>query len=452
MSRPAEHRGRLARWLLAGGLVFVAVASEVTAASAAPPGPDATACPGGPAGLLGCALSPGRLAGSLAQTAGNSLMAGVTAWFTDGARWVLSQIGGMLASATRPDLGADWWVGRYRLLLAFAMVVAVATLLLAIIQAGAKASWEGLASAVGVDVPVAAVVGSAGPILTQYLVDLADRLSAVLLAGFGADSATALGRTGEWLGALGTAAPGQQSAPLVIGALVAMVTIVAGLLVVLELLLRANAIYLLVALVPLAYAMRIWPVLRPVARRTTEVLIAIIFIQPVIALCVSLGAAAGASLGPVGGANGAQFGSALSGAVMLLLGALSPWAVLSFLPAVEAGLSAARQRQATTAGPRSALQSIYVGSYLSRLTQSASRTAKAVSGGWATSPAVISAQVQAAAQATATHVARSTRGQASGESSTARGRSSAGTPGSTSGGSSQPPRRRGPDPRRDDRA
>jgi hypothetical protein len=377
-------------------------------------------------------------------------MAGVTSWFTDGARWVLSQIGGILTSATRPDLGADWWVGRYRLLLALAMVVAVATLLLAIIQAGAKASWEGLASAVGIDVPVAAVVGSAGPILTQYLVDLADRLSAVLLAGLGADVTTALGRTGEWLGGLGAAVPGQQATPLVIGALVAILTIVAGLLVVLELLLRANAIYLLVALVPLAYAMRIWPVLRPVARRTTEVLVAIVFLQPIIALCVSLGAAAGASIGPVGGATAKQFGSALSGAVMLLLGALSPWAVLSFLPVVEAGLSAARQRQAATAGPRAALQTVYVGSYLSRLTQSAGQTAKAVSGGWATSPAVISAQVQAAASATAAHVAGSTRAQASPEAG-ARGGSSA-TRSRTDSGRSGQPHWRGPNRQGGDRS
>lgn len=448
MSRRGEPRRRLALRLLAGGIVAAMVASWVPAAQAAPPGPDASACPGGPAGLLGCALSPGRLAGSLAQTAGNSLMAGMTSWFTDGARWVLSQIGEMLASATRPDLGADWWVGKYRLVLAFAVVVAVATLLLAIIQAAAKASWEGLAAAVGVDVPVAAVAGSAGPILTQYLVDVADRVSAVLLAGFGADSATALGRTGQWLGSFGVAS-GQPAAPLVIAALVAMLTIVAGLLVVLELMLRANAIYLLVAMVPLAYAMRIFPVLRPVARRTTEVLIAIIFLQPIIALCVSLGAAAGASLGRVGDATAAQFGSALSGAVMLLLGALSPWAVLSFLPVVEAGLSAARQRQAATAGPRAALQAVYVGSYLSRLTQSAGRTATTASGGWSSSPAAVSAQVRAAAQATAEHVAKATQGRSS-QSSGGGGSPAASRP--PSGGSGdQPPRRGGPSGRGDGR-
>jgi hypothetical protein len=185
----------------------------------------------------------------------------------------------------------------------------------------------------------------------------------------------------------------------------------------------------------------------------TEVLVAIVFVQPIIALCVSLGAAAGARLGPVGGATGTQFGSALSGAVMLLLGAMSPWAVLSFLPAVEASLSAARQRQAATAGPRAALQSVYVGSYLSRLTHSAGQTAKAVSGGWATSPAVISAQVQAAARATAAHVARSTQRQASpGSPDTQGGTSADARSRPTSSQSAQLGHRRGPSRRGGDRS
>jgi uncharacterized membrane protein YphA (DoxX/SURF4 family) len=265
----------------------------------------------------------------------------------------------------------------------------------------------------------------------------------VLLAGFGTDSATALGRTGEWLGTFGMASGQPPPVPLVVAALVALLTIVAGLLVVLELLLRANAIYLLVAMVPLAYAMRIFPVLRPVARRTTEVLIAIVFLQPIIALCVSLGAAAGASLGKVGDATAAQFGSALSGAVMLLLGALSPWAVLSLLPVVEAGMAAARQRQAATAGPRAALQSVYVGSHLSRLTRSAGGTGQAASGGWSTSPAVVSSEVRAAAKATAAHVARARQGRPSSQSPGGRGGSSGTSRPGSDGSGGQPPRRGG---------
>jgi hypothetical protein len=401
--------GSPGRWPVAGPMLL-ATMLWTTSASAAPS--DATSCPGGPAGLLGCLPTPGRVAASVAQTAGNTVMASMTGWLTDGATWFLDQIGGMLASATRPDLGAAWWTGKYRLLLAFAAVVAVAMLLLAIIQAGAKGSWEGLATAVGVDVPVAAIVGSAGPVLTQYLVEVADWLSGALLARLGTDSATALGHTAQWLTAF-SVVPTQQDTPLVVGALVALLSIVAALLVLLELLLRANAIYLLVAMVPLVFAMRIWPVLRPLARRTTEVLVVVVFLQPIIALCVSLGSAAGASLGGLGNADAAQFGAALSGVVMLLLGALSPWAVLGLLPVVEAGMAAARQRQAAGAGPRTALQSVYVGSYLTRLTHAAGRSASVVAGGWAGSPAVRAMQLQAIAQATAASLARLTRGRTS---------------------------------------
>jgi hypothetical protein len=383
------------------------------------------------------------VATSVARAASDSLMQGVTSWFTDGAKWFLDQVGAMLASATSPDLGASWWIGKYRMLLGFAMVVAIAMLLLAIIQAGAKGSWEALAAALGIDVPVAAVAGSAGPILTQYLVDLADRLSGALLTKLGADSSTALGHSAQWLAAFGSI-PTQQDTPLVVGALVAIVAIVAALLVLLELLLRANAIYLLVAVVPLAYAMRIWPALRPVARRTTEVLVAIVFAQPVIAFCVSLGAAAGTALGAFGDATGTQFGTALSGVVMLLLGALSPWAVLSLLPVVEAGMAAARQRQAASSGPRSALQTVYVGSYLTRLTHSAGRAASVTAGGWPGSPAVVAQQVRAAAQTTAAHVGRATQGQTSGRASGSQRGSAAAPPGSAThpGGSA---RRRGSD-------
>lgn len=440
MSPSAKRRCWSAARLLAVATVLLTVMLWGTTASAAPS--KAASCPGGPGGLLGCLPTPGRIAASVTQAASNSLMQGVTSWFTDGARWFLEQVGAMLAGATRPDLGAAWWTERYRLLLAFAMVVAVATLLLAIIQAGAKGSWEGLAAALGVDVPVAALVGSAGPILTQYLVNVADWLSGALLAKLGADSATALGHSAQWLAAFGSI-PTQQGMPLVVGALVAVVAIVAGLLVILELLLRANAIYLLVAVVPLVYALRIWPVLRPVARRTTEVLVAIVFVQPIIAFCVSLGAAAGTNLGGLGDATARQFGTALSGVVMLLLGALSPWAVLSLLPAVEAGMAAARQRQAASAGPRSALQSVYVGSYLTRLTHSAGRAAGGSTGGWPGSPAVVAQQVQAAAQATAAHVARAAQGQAGARPTNPRS-GPASTPGNSTAQRGGSPRPRGP--------
>jgi hypothetical protein len=172
---------------------------------------------------------------------------------------------------------------------------------------------------------------------------------------------------------------------------VALVTILGALLVFLELLLRANAIYLIAALIPVVYAVRIWPAARGVARRTTEALVAIILAQPVVALAISLGAAAGASLGGIGDASLKDFGTAVAGAVFLLLAALAPWGMLSLMPALEAAMAANRQRAAIGGGARSLMTTAYTGTYLGRLAQAGSaRTARGASdtaAAWAASAA-----------------------------------------------------------------
>ncbi len=364
--------------LLAGAVAaMVTLAAPARAAAAPAKQVGAGLCQGGPVAVLRCLAAPRRLAGTLAQSAGAQVMAGVTGWITDAAAGFLVHIQALLAGATGADLGASWWVDRYRLLLAFAALVAAATLLLAIVDAAVKGSWEQLARALGIDVPAAAISGAAAPVLAGYLVDVADWLSGRLLASFGHDSLVALGDTASWFAAF--AQPSSPGVPLFLGALVALLAVVAGIPVILELLLRANAIYLVTALVPLVYALRVWPVLQPLARRTVEVLVAIILMQPVVAFAIAVGARAGASLGVPGERDAAQFGHALTGTVMLLLAALAPWAIVQLLPVLEAGLAAQRQRSAVSAGPRAAMQSVYVGSYLGRLTQPALRH----TAGWA---------------------------------------------------------------------
>jgi hypothetical protein len=372
------------------GAAGVLVAGLPGRALAAPIGQaTGNSCQGGPAAVLGCLASPRRLAGAVVQSVGSQVMAGVTGWITDAASWFLAHVQELLVGTTGPDLGASWWVDRYRLLLAFAALVAATTLLIAIVDAAVKGSWEGLARALGVDVPVAAISGSATPVLVGYLIQVADWLSARLLEGFGHDSVTALQNTATWFGSFGQA--GGPMMPLFLGALLALVAILGGVLVSLELMLRANAIYLVTALIPVAYALRVWPALQPLARRTIEVLVAVIMAQPVVALAISIGARAGANLGVPGQRPTVEFGRALTGTVMLLLAALAPWAILHLLPALEAGMAAQRQRGAVSAGPRAAIQTVYVGSYLGRMTQPALRRAGAGSnaaggaggqGGW----------------------------------------------------------------------
>ncbi len=396
-----RHTGRVvAAALLVAGLAgwLLLMAGPAHARSPLPQvGPSRPPCAAGPGGLLGCIPGPGDLLSGAAKSVGGGVMKAFTTFFTGGAKWFIEQVQSFLVAADRPDLSADWWVHKYDLMLALAWVVAAATLLLALIDAAAKGSWSGLGRAVLVDVPVAGVVGGFGPLLIQYLVDLADWLSSRLLQDLGADAGKALGSSAEWFASFGGAS-GNPSVPLLAGFVAALVTIFAAFLVFLELLLRANAIYLIAALVPVVYAVRIWPAASGVARKTTEVLVAVVFAQPVVALAIAMGAAASASLDGIGSASLKEFGTAVAGAVFLLLAALAPWGMLSLMPALEAAMAAHRPRAAIGGGARAAMTTAYTGTYLGRLAQAGASRASggrgdtaAVAAAWGASPAAAGA-------------------------------------------------------------
>jgi type IV secretion system protein TrbL len=362
MPRPASVR--LA--VLAGFLVLVPRPAAAIPQPVPPRGP-VPPCASGPGGLIGCIPSPGDLLSGAARTAGGGVMKVFTVFFTDGASWFLERLEELVTAPTRPDLSVGWWVEKYNLMLALAAVVAAATLILALVDDAAKGSPEGLARAILADVPVAGLVGGIGPLVIQYLVDLADWLNGRLLQDLGVDSAKTLSSSAEWFAAFSstTASP---ATPAVAALIAALITILAGFVIFLELMLRANAIYLIAALIPVLYAVRIWPAAKTVVRRTTEVLVAVVFVQPVVGLAVAMGAAASATLDGVGDSSFQEFGTAIAGATMLLLAALSPWAFIALLPALESAVSHGRgQRDSVRGGLRTGLQTAYTGTYLGRL-------------------------------------------------------------------------------------
>src|SRR5262249_3122627 len=82
--------------------------------------------------------------------------------------------------------------------------------------------------------------------------------------------------------------------------LLGLVTLLAGLVIFVELVIRAALIYLVVGLCPLAFAALVWPATRGVVRRTLELLCALIVSKVVLSLALAVGAAAlgGAGSGP----------------------------------------------------------------------------------------------------------------------------------------------------------
>ena len=383
-----------------------------------PPHGPVPPCASGPGGLIGCIPSPGDLLGGAARTAGGGVMKVFTVFFTDGANWFLERLEELVTAPTRPDLSVGWWVEKYNLMLALAAVVAAATLILALIDDAAKGSPEGLARAILADVPVAGLVGGIGPLVIQYLVDLADWLNGRLLQDLGVDGAKTLSSSAEWFAAF-SSTTGSPATPAVAALIAALITILAAFVIFLELMLRANAIYLIAALIPVLYAVRIWPAAKTVVRRTTEVLVAVVFVQPVVGLAVAMGAAASATLDGIGDSSFQEFGTAIAGATMLLLAALSPWAFIALLPALESAISHGRgQRDAIRGGLRTGLQTAYTGTYLGRLAHAGvtgnSRNGAGGAGGataatgWGMPAAAAAAQSAAqAGQAVATRQAQS---------------------------------------------
>src|SRR5207342_3235004 len=163
MRRPGSVRISLG-WAAAACLVLLAPRPAAATPQPIPPRGPVPPCASGPGG-----------------TAGGGVMKVFTVFFTDGAKWFLDRLQELVTAPTRPDLSVGWWVEKYKLMLALAAVVAAATLILALIDDAAKGSPEGLARAVLADVPVAGLVGGIGPLVIQYLVDLADWLNGRLL-------------------------------------------------------------------------------------------------------------------------------------------------------------------------------------------------------------------------------------------------------------------------------
>jgi hypothetical protein len=139
-------------------------------------------------------------------------------------------------------------------------------------------------------------------------------------------------------------------------------TLVAALVIFIELVIRSALIYLVVGLCPLAFAALLWPVTRGVLRRTLELLTALILSKVVVALALAIGAAA------LGGATGTETsrpslspptasaevapaesdaatvtvaaGVLLAGLATFAVACFSPFVVLRLVPVVESAVAA----------------------------------------------------------------------------------------------------------------
>jgi type IV secretion system protein TrbL len=294
-------------------------------------------------GALKTALGQGgsKVGASAATAIG---LGAVVTWVLGGARVALHETATILGHTTSPQLRTTWFSETYWRVAGISAVLTMPFLFAAAIQALLRSDLTLLVRAAFGYLPLAMLaVGVAAPV-TMLLLAASDQLSAVVSSAAGNASTHFLAESAVVLGGLAVVSP--------FIALFAGLLVVAGAITLwIELLMREAAVYVIVMMLPLAFAAMVWPARRIWAIRAVELLIALILSKFAIVAVLSLGSAAlGASVG--NGAHGIT--AAFAGIVLLVMGAFAPWVLLRLLPLAEIASSAAGSLRSETragAGP-----------------------------------------------------------------------------------------------------
>lgn len=292
-------------------------------------------------------IDPFGLAGDAAERVGTSMVAAfanwVLGWLADLVAATVDGLVNVLLSTTTLSLDGGWWTSPERQRLSALVAGIAAALLLGFLLLGLIRST---------------VTGEgAGPMVRAFVIDLpvtvigtvsATAITAVLLGVTDAASAAVLGDVGDAMASMSaplTAA--SMSTGGAMGAVFAVLFVVGGVLLWLQLLIRSSLIYLVIMFAPLALAARVYPGARHVARRTIEVGVALIVAKFAVAVTLALGATAS------GTAAIGDLPAMATGMALMVLAAFMPTVVFKVVALFEAagvadGIERGPARAATT--------------------------------------------------------------------------------------------------------
>jgi hypothetical protein len=315
---------------------------------------------------------------------------GIANWVLGAVEFFVNGAIDFLRTSSTPDPNAAWFSGAdspYAAVRNLAGLLLVAFIFLGVLQGLLHGDGGGMVRRVAGGVPAAV----AGMVLTTtvvgHLLALTDAMSDAVLAHTGDQALHFL----SGFGATATSATGGFAAVLL-----GLVAAAAGLLLWIELIVRASLVYVLVALSPLSFAAIVWPATRSALRRTVELLMAVVFSKLVICIALAIGVAALSGAGTAGtstaggGAGfasnaGASAGGLLVGAVLLGLAAFSPFIVLKIVPIAESALVAQGISHAPARGAQAGMSTVNSASSLRRIAGS-NGSGSSPSGGSAAGP------------------------------------------------------------------
>ncbi len=264
----------------------------------------------------------------------------IVSWVVQSAGAALRFTASLIGATTRPDLQSTWFSTTYWRVATISALLTLPFLFAAGIHALVRSDLSLLARAAFGYLPLAFIgVGIAAP-LTMLVLAATDQASAFVAAASGQSDALFLARAATEI----TEASVVSQDPF-IAFIVGLITVSATMALWIELLIRGAAVYVIVLMLPLFFAAMVWPARRVWAIRAVETLFALILSKFAIVAVLALG---GAALSQ-GGASGPA--ALLTGATLVLLATVSPWALLRLLPLHEVAAAAAG---GLSTGPRQA--------------------------------------------------------------------------------------------------
>jgi len=279
---------------------------------------------GGAAGAVvsGPGAAMNAASGNVVGAAADAAEASFTHWVADGAAWVLGQIAGFITAVSSPDITSEWFRTHYRVMWQVAVLFLVPFLLAAVMQAVVRQDPGMIAGAVA-RVPLAFLLAGMAVSLTALGLQATDELTSAVTGSVGQDTSAFLTNVGHMV-----VAGGDTS--LVFIAIGSILTLLAGIAVYVELLLRTVVVDVALLFLPLGLAAIIWPATRKWAIRLAEVIAAAVMSKFLIASVLSLAVAA------MSGQKGSTFPAVILGAVLLGMAAYAPYRFLRLMPLIEA--------------------------------------------------------------------------------------------------------------------
>ena len=278
-------------------------------------------------GVASPLLSPG-----VGAAATSAIVVAIGVWVLGGAKFALRETAVVLGNTSSPQLASTWFSSTYWRVAGIAVLLTLPFLFAAAVQALLRSDLALLLRAAFGYLPLAMLAVSIAAPVTMLLLAASDQLSAVVSSATGNASSRFISLSVVSLGGLSDAA-----GPFM--AFFLCMFVVAGAVVLwIELLMREAAVYVIVLMLPLAFAGMVWPARRIWAIRAIELLVALVMSKFAIVAVLSLG---GAALFSGTSAGGRSVTAAVAGAVLLVMGVFTPWALLRLLPLAEVASSAA---------------------------------------------------------------------------------------------------------------